>query len=341
MPEPEPAAWRSVRRWWNRVTATILALGALAGAIGAILALRPAPDPPDLKDVARIFIDADSPVPLSEGQALLRATLSEGAGSGGRQDRPSLVRRLQPDPSATSEADPTTGTSAPDPSSSSSSGTTASSSSDTTASSSGSTSSTPSTTGQPNSSRLGTTEIAPPAGIPQEKFRVRVNKIVELARERDSSLTGCSEDQDPSTCVAKVLSSGYAVGQDGQLVEPEVAAERLVKLFRDTRRTDGGGSGPSEPLGVFVTADLELIGLHGREVKLSWSMVGGREGNKRLHGNWLNANLAYILKAESDDATGVAAIWIPLPRSAGPYRIRVLLKVDGKPLASKISKPIS
>jgi hypothetical protein len=350
---PEPAEPRSVHPWLKRATATILTLGALAGAIGAILGLRssimelrPAPEPPDPRDVARISIETDSPVRLSEGQALIKAMQSQGAGSGSRQERPVLVRRLQPDPTA--QADATGDTSAPEPEPSSPSSDTApeptpSSSDDTTASSSGSTSSTPSTTGPPTEPELMTPlmEIGPPAGSRQVEVREQLVRVMRKLRADDPSPAWDDCSQDLSTCPALPAMRSMAYGPDGKPVPPEVAAERVLEVFRDTR-TSSEESGPSEALGVFVTVDLELVGLRGREVKLSWLMYGGGKGrDKRLHGNWLNDNLVYSLKPQSEDDTTIAAIWIPLPRSAGPFRVHVLLKVDGVLVAHKKSKSFS
>jgi hypothetical protein len=350
---PETGAPRPVRRWWNRVTATILALGALAAAIGAILGLRssildlrPAPEPPDAVDSASIKVRADSPVSLGEAQAWLRARATHGAGSGGRQNRPVPVRQLQPDPS--SEADPTSDTSAPEPSSNSSDTAPepSASSPDATASSSGSTFSTPSTTGQPTSSGLGThssVEIDPPAGLGQEEFGAHVDQVLERAGERAPSTIpeGCKNPSRP--CVLYSLAQSQAVSPDGKLVEPEVAAERLVELLHKTR-TGGNGSPAgnrpaSEPLGVLVTVNLELIGLRDQEVQLTWSMLAARGAKKRLYGDWLNDNLAYRLKAGSNRDTAFQYIWIPLPKPPGPYFVRVELTANGAPLKSEASDP--
>lgn len=340
---PEPAAPGPVRRWWNRATATILALGALAAAIGAmlglrssVLELRPAPEPPDPVDSASMKVRADSPVSLSEAQEWLRARAARGAGPGGRETRPVPLRRLQPDSS--SPADPTSDTTAPEPSSSSS---------DTTASSSGSTSSTPSTTDHPTSSGLPTVPsvgIDPPAGIGQEKFNAHLGQVLESAGERApwTIPEGCRAGL--YRCVLYSLAGSQAVGPGGDLVEPEVAAERLVELLQNTRTAGeaspgAAGSRADEPLGVLVTVNLELIGLRDEEVELTWSMLAARGANKRLYGDWLNDNLAYRLKAGSDRDTAFQYIWIPLPRSPGPYYVRVELTVDGAPLMSEASDP--
>jgi hypothetical protein len=123
-----------------------------------------------------------------------------------------------------------------------------------------------------------------------------------------------------------LVAKGESIALDGTPVEPEVAAERLVKLLRNTRRTGGSGSRAREPLGVFVTVNLDLIGLRDREVLLSWSMFGGEGVAKRVHGDWLNDNLAYVLKATSDRDSTFQLIWIPLPRSSGPFRVQVHLR---------------
>jgi hypothetical protein len=133
-----------------------------------------------------------------------------------------------------------------------------------------------------------------------------------------------------------------ATDQKGNPVPPDVAAEQVLKVLRDTRRTGGeqpGGEQPKgEPLGVVVSADLELVGLRGKPVLLSWSMWQ-QGGTKRLFGNWLNRNLAYRLVATTDHDTTALDMWIPLPKAPGPYFIRVNLTADRSPLASGDSPP--
>jgi hypothetical protein len=89
---------------------------------------------------------------------------------------------------------------------------------------------------------------------------------------------------------------------------------------------------------VVVTADLELAGLRGRPVLLSWSMWQ-KGGKVRLFGDWLNSNLAYRLEATSDRDTTSLDLWIPLPKSPGPYLVRVNLTAAQSPLASAESQP--
>jgi hypothetical protein len=94
----------------------------------------------------------------------------------------------------------------------------------------------------------------------------------------------------------------------------------------------------AEPLGVVVIADVELVGLRGKPVTLSWSMWQ-TGGDVRLHGDWLNNNLAYRLKAVTDHDTVTIDLWVPLPRPPGPYLVQVDINAESARLASAHSEP--
>jgi hypothetical protein len=80
-----------------------------------------------------------------------------------------------------------------------------------------------------------------------------------------------------------------------------------------------------EPLGVVVSTDLDLSGLRGKVLTLSWSMWQ-EAGAVRLSGDWLNDNLAYRIEPRTDHATTTLDVWIPMPREPGSYFIRVDLR---------------
>lgn len=132
---------------------------------------------------------------------------------------------------------------------------------------------------------------------------------------------------------------------DGEPVDPAVAAERVLQVLRDARTTaapdpdaaDNDVADP-EPLGVVVNADIELVGLRGKPVALSWSMWQ-TGGDVRLHGDWLNSNLAYRLEAVTDSDTVSIDLWVPLPRPPGPYFVQVDLTAEGARLHSAHSEP--
>ncbi len=117
---------------------------------------------------------------------------------------------------------------------------------------------------------------------------------------------------------------------DGEPVPPAVAAENVVKLLKDSRSIAADETTPDrqEPLGVIISADVELSGLRGKEVLLNWSMWQAG-GDVRLHGEWLNRNLAYRLQPTTHRDTTTVDLWIPLPRPPGPYLVRVEMTTDG------------
>jgi hypothetical protein len=343
------------RRWGNRIIATIVTLGTLAGAIGAILALRPSPDPEDSARFTAVRIAPQ--VPLSEYKQRSVALVPQGSGHGlgGQRDRGALqpiaepvraadndspsptrafaaARALQPDTTTSSPTDPDTDTTAPQPSTS-----------DDTTSSTVSSSTAPSPTrpgpaAPSNAGVLSSSEplVVPPAFSPEE-FRKYTNEVLKRVNKQIPECDG----------PCKTLSRNFSTDTNGDPVPPEVAAERVVQLLKDARSTEGGqpeggqpegGQPEGEPLGVVISADLELAGLRGKPVLLSWSMWQ-QGGKKRLYGNWLNRNLAYRLEATTDRDTTTLDLWVPLPKSPGPYFIRVNLTAGKAPLASADSPP--
>jgi hypothetical protein len=131
------------------------------------------------------------------------------------------------------------------------------------------------------------------------------------------------------------------VTEDGRPVDPVAAADRIVEILKDSCRRvpDGkGGTELSEPLGAVVRADVELQGMRRRTVLLSWSMWE-RDGGGRLHGDWLNENLAYRLRPGTEHDTTSLDLWVPLPEETGPYVIRTTLRVDGVTVASGETPP--
>ncbi len=89
---------------------------------------------------------------------------------------------------------------------------------------------------------------------------------------------------------------------------------------------------------MVVTVDVELSGLKGRPVLLSWSMWQAGEGT-RLYGEWLNTNLAYQLEATESHDTASVDFWIPLPKRHGQYFVRSYLAVPGQAATSADCDP--
>jgi hypothetical protein len=348
MPSADPT-----RRWWKSTTGRIVSLGALATAIGAILALWPGilallpkPDPEDSARFTAVHVT--SRVPLSEYRQRSTAMAPQGLrgldnhGALAQITEPAqaandmspssvgpfaVVRRLYQDSTTSSATDPDTDTSAPE-----------SSSSDDTAPPSTATSSTgatpPSMTGPPATSDIRVLSPATPLAIPsrlkREDARTLSKKVVRLAKDQ---VTGCAANPDCKK-VADFIGIGHALDLEGNPVAPGVAAERVVKVLKDARTTQR-----KEPLGVVVSVDVELAGLRDKPVLLSWSMWQKNGTTRRLYGNWLNRNLAYRLKASTDRDTATLDLWIPLPKPPGPYFVRMQLTASGSARASTDSQP--
>jgi hypothetical protein len=101
----------------------------------------------------------------------------------------------------------------------------------------------------------------------------------------------------------------------------------------------GNGPGPKrQPLGELIGVNLELAGLQGQPVYLSWSIFQQR-GTSHLSEKWLGNFVACRLEATTNDDTGTLEMWISLPKHRGPYFIRLTLSTGSASLASMNSGP--
>jgi hypothetical protein len=323
-PDASPAG-RS--RWWKRVNTAILAAGALAGAVLAIVALvqwAMPDDEPDVENSAQFTaVNIVPSVRLSEYKQ--RTTLVTSAPVDDARGAPAPGVRLishaargQPAPSTTTAPSTTRGsTTTTGPS------TTAPSTSTRSATSGSTTTSPPSTPGSSTSGSQdpqATEGISPPMTAPE---------LITIGREVAEGV----DCPDPADCQAvSYMVAASSVDIDGNPVPPDVAAERVLEILRNAR-TDG-----DEPLGVVVTTDLDLAGLRGETVFLTWEMFG-LGGSTQLHGEWLNENLAYRIEPRSDHDTATVDLWIPLPPDPGPYVVRVKATYAGSGLASAQTGP--
>ena len=113
---------------------------------------------------------------------------------------------------------------------------------------------------------------------------------------------------------------------------------RLRRPGRRLRRPGRRSSAKWQPLGELVSVDLELAGLKGQPVFLSWSIFQ-EHGPSHLPGKWLGNFVTYRLEATTNDDTGTVEMWIPLPKQHGPYFLRLTLTTGGATLASMNSSP--
>jgi hypothetical protein len=308
---PTPGPTRN--HWWNRVTksivTSIVTLGAVAGAIGTIISLWPSADADDSAEVTVRIVPG---IPLSEYQrraesagvvALKRYSPPDG------DETPELTASAEPTdatpPTQTADPDPTeepiSTQAGPDPTDDPVIVYTADPFTD--------------PTDDSDADRLGpasdSVEIDPPIGD-------AADAVEQIEEEYQQISDG---DAVPSNFIA----IGNAIGPNGEPVDPAVAAEQIAKVLADARRAPSTSDPDPEPLGVVVSTDLDLTGLRGKVLALSWSMWQ-EAGDIRLSGDWLNDNLAYRIKPQSDHTTTTLDVWIPLPREPGSYFVRVDLR---------------
>lgn len=148
-----------------------------------------------------------------------------------------------------------------------------------------------------------------------------------------------AEMQAPDRTLAMAVLTPAGIGEDGNPVSPDVAAERVVELLGETRTVDAG-AGKLEPVGAVVDMNVELEGLRGRPVLLTWS-IWQQGGESRLFGNWLGTTAAYRLEATSDHDTAGFDLWVPTPREPGSYVVRLALTADDVTIASGNSQPFN
>jgi hypothetical protein len=347
-------SWRdSTYGWWNRITKTIVSIGALAAAIAGIVSVLPDsnPDPADIAQLTSVRIAPQ--VRLSEYEQRSASASSEGSQAPQRaHDIPAqMAGLLQAGPTTSSPTVSDADTTAPETSSSDTTAPETSSSdtavSSTTTSSLTSTSAS-STTEAPPSSDVAVLSRTLPFAIPpplqDEDPRQRIRRVLDDAVAEDPSLSPYRAERAGGSAMNVLALAQLASTAKGEGGAPEDAAKRLVALLRDARRADtqgpGGELAEGEPLGVVVSADIELIGLRNRSVMLSWSMWQ-QGGQARLYGEWLNTNLAYVLEATTDDESKTVDLWVPLPKEPGPYYIRLVLTAGQSALDSADSDPFT
>ncbi|WP_284740616.1 hypothetical protein [Amycolatopsis sp. RTGN1] len=188
-----------------------------------------------------------------------------------------------------------------------------------------------SSTVQPSTSVTITSESA---GRPQTHLKLPGGLDDKAVRSAaDEVMKGAGSDV-PVDLVLLPAIVGYSTDLAGNRVPPDQVAERVLKVLSDARHTDDA----REPVGVALSADVELSGLRGKTVVLTWEMWQV-DGKFRLHGDWLNTNLAYELRPSTDHDTTSVDLWVPLPKDPGEYKVHVDLTLDGRNVASNESPP--
>ncbi|WP_132153062.1 hypothetical protein [Kribbella antiqua] len=141
-------------------------------------------------------------------------------------------------------------------------------------------------------------------------------------------------------CSRRVFSQNVisaAIDAQGETVTPALAAKRVAAILKQTRTVRRHVDHKVEPLGVRVVVNIEILGMRGQPLLLSWSVLQ-RSGNVPLPDDWLSSIIGYRLQATSERDTGSVDFWVPLPKSPGVYFVSMTLTTAGTPLTSAESK---
>jgi hypothetical protein len=301
------AARSSLRRWYDSLSTgvqwlvkVVVGAGAVAAAIGSILALWPGPDPAPHAKLTNITRDPD--VSLQEWEDRHRGENNAQASTG----EPMLLAAYQ---LAQAETDGLTITE----------DTTTQEETTTDETMTEETTTEETTTDEDGGPDTGGDIVTEP--LPSPEQRARLNRGLDLAVEEPSvpelDLGVCGEDlSDPSCGLRSTMT--YLLRPQSE-VTAVVVAERLAELFDGIRASDEDL--PPEPLGVTVNFDVSLTGFQGDEAEIRWSLYSARGGGA-VPRDWLRNQRVLSLEAEADEDSGSGEFWAPLPSREGPYVIR-------------------
>jgi hypothetical protein len=327
------------RRGWALVSGAILALGALASAITAILGLVRAE--PDLVDRAEItFIDLIPAVPLSQYERRSAGgprSLGEASDLALAAHVVLTTTGLPQEVSGETDEPPVEGTTGPSPTSPSESPEEGPSESPASPSepTSESPSESPAESPTPSPSESpGGLVTEPPFAFPLGSFRYRdvVAEVRELAPQLELPR---NPDGETAMYVLNLTTTG--VDEEGEPLPPAEAARRVVQVLGETRavRTP---QGTLDPLGVVVFANVELEGLRDREVGVFWELWS-RDGGTQLYDRWLDQVPVSRITAQRDTDAGSLRFWVPMPKDPGQYVVNVILREGESTLVTRPSGP--
>jgi hypothetical protein len=301
---------RAIRAWFaslsrvaKAVVGAVIAAGAVATSIGAILALWPDPDePPAVLDAEFSDITVDENIPV--GEFKLRETELQGSAAGsvarshvaaftvGQQTATVTYTAVQETDTTETTGTDTTGTTDTD------------------------------TTGTTDTDTTGTTDTTDDLqGLNDALNQARRNPNVEDIELPDA----CQSDPGGEECAIPLMAT---LGEKD--VSPSEAADQLVKFFTEVRKHPLSTS-RSEPLGVTVNYKLTVTGFRDRTVRVRWELH--RPGGGELPHEWLRKQRPASWVGEADTDSVSPNLWIPLPVTSGRFFVRLIAEDEnGSPL---------
>jgi hypothetical protein len=313
----------SLRRWYDslsrgvqRVVTVVVGAGAVAAAIGAILALWPDPDPAPHAKLTNIMVD---PVGLQEWEDRHRGENNAQANTG----KPMLLAAYQLAQAETDGITTTEDTTTQEETTTDETTTEETTTDGTT------------TDGENGPGPEGDIVTEP---LPSAEQQVTLNRGLDLALDEPSvpelDLGVCGEDLSAPNCGLRSTLT-YLLAPHSE-VTAGVVAGRLEELFHHLRTSDQDV--PPEPLGMKVDFDVVLTHFQGEEAEIRWSLY--TRGGGEVPRDWLRNQRVLSLEAEADKDSGSGVFWAPLPSRRGSYYIQFgVYDEDGKRLTYKNTGP--
>lgn len=120
---------------------------------------------------------------------------------------------------------------------------------------------------------------------------------------------------------------------------PEAIQRRIVSIFRQTRTGEPDQAGKRPLMGVDVNFRISMTGFEGRSAVVHWSLhhVDGAGG--AVPEAWFDRRVLEV-EAEADKDMASPEFWVPLPRHEGPFVVRVSVYHGDTRLVAQDSPPI-
>jgi hypothetical protein len=291
--------------------AAVIAAGAVATSIGAILALWPNPEePPAVLDAEFSDITVDENIPV--GEFKLRETELQGSAAGSVPSSHVVAFTVrQGTASVTGTA--TVQETGPGTTETDTNGTTKTDTNETTETD---------TNGTTETDTNGTTETTDDdGGLNDALVEARRDPNVEDIELPDACETAPGDEECPIPLMAMLAAED---------VSPSETADQLVKFFTEVRKHPLP-TGKSEPLGVAVNYKLTVTGFRDRMVRVRWELHRPEGGE--LPQEWISKQRPTSWVGEADTDSVSPNLWVPLPVTSGPFFIRLIAEdEDDSPL---------
>jgi hypothetical protein len=322
--QPPRRPQRSTVQWFSSLSTgfkwlvgAVITAGAVAAAIGSILALWPKPAPELEATITKVSIDRN--VTLSEYRARNPQTSAFVPNSNQARNLAAYYATLTTT-SQTTTSETTTGETT--------TGGTTTGETTTGQTTTGETTTGETTTGETTTGGTTTTEQGKILPLLSPAARANLDEGVRQALDQPPLAIpiiigpACSEDpSDPDCGLGSAMAYMGVLNRDGSpaTVDSDLVAVHFKELLASSRMQPV--SGGQAPVGVTVNYNISLTGFRGRTVTMRWSLYGA--GGSVVPLRWLKNEPIHWLRGEADKDSASDSFWVPIPKAKGPFKVRL------------------